>query len=236
MNEINTNLNPDLIFAKLDRLDKKGADEKIEACVWNQFAKVAGGKEIKNEILKEDAIKSISTYIARASSEVKEQIANFLNMQSSRNEYLKANYTEEQRQSLLMTDEELEQKRQELAKEVVDVKASNGMNYETAMKKISKLWLDFMGMGSTGFYHTVPDFGAKELERLELEIRKYCPEYIPEFIQAKDALLELQSKNPEIRAKYESYREVCNSIGSRKAGKKMAEMFEEKLKGRFGIS
>ena len=229
--EINPNLNAEAIFAKLDSYDKKGSDGKIEACIWNKFAKVAGGKEIKNEINKENAIKSISTYIARASDEVKKQIAVFLSFQGMLDDHMKEIYTEEQREYALMTDDELEAKRLELAEEVFFTKASNGMGYALAKEKLSELWVSIVGMGPNSLEAMfVHDLDAKKLNYLESAIRKYCPQFLNEFLQAKDAVEELESKNPGIKDSYESYKDVCRQQNAKKSAQKLLE----KVRGRLG--
>lgn len=59
------------MFKQLDQKDGKKADNKIEASVWNKFVKeIAGtGKEIKTGIDKENALKSIRTYLARQNAD-----------------------------------------------------------------------------------------------------------------------------------------------------------------------
>lgn len=53
------------IARQLDRKDTKGEDGKIEASIWNEFVADKGGKQIKNSITVENAIKSIAAYISR---------------------------------------------------------------------------------------------------------------------------------------------------------------------------
>lgn len=58
------------IFSKLDSQDSKGTDNKIEASIWNKFVSDKGGKEISNYIKKENAVKSIISYLTNMSKKV----------------------------------------------------------------------------------------------------------------------------------------------------------------------
>lgn len=78
-NEVN--LNPEHIFSILDKADGK-ADQKINASIWNQFAQICGGNKIQSEISQSDAMRSITTYISRATEATKKKIAEFVNKKS----------------------------------------------------------------------------------------------------------------------------------------------------------
>lgn len=71
-------LNANDIFARLDAADGKN-DGRINKSIWNAFAAIAGGKEINNFIEKTNAIRSISSYLSKASDEVKAKISEYLN-------------------------------------------------------------------------------------------------------------------------------------------------------------
>ena len=58
------------IFSKLDSQDSKGSDNKIEASIWNKFVSDKGGKEISNYIKKENAVKSIISYLTNMSKKL----------------------------------------------------------------------------------------------------------------------------------------------------------------------
>lgn len=60
------------IAKELDKKDKGGEDNKIEASVWNEFVANKGGKQIKSHISLDNAIKSISTYLAKNATETGE--------------------------------------------------------------------------------------------------------------------------------------------------------------------
>lgn len=67
MTKINSNPNVASILAQnLDAKDGK-QDGKINANVWNEFVQGKGGKTIKYSITVENAMKSISTYLAKNS-------------------------------------------------------------------------------------------------------------------------------------------------------------------------
>ena len=58
------------IFSKLNSQDSNGTDDKIEASIWNKFVSDKGGKEISNYIKKENAVKSIISYLTNMSKKV----------------------------------------------------------------------------------------------------------------------------------------------------------------------
>lgn len=53
------------IALELDKKDSHGEDGKIEASIWNKFVEDKGGKQIRNSITLENAVKSITTYLAK---------------------------------------------------------------------------------------------------------------------------------------------------------------------------
>jgi hypothetical protein len=53
------------IARQLDNQDSNKGDGKIEASIWNEFVADKGGRQIRNSITLGNAIKSITTYIAR---------------------------------------------------------------------------------------------------------------------------------------------------------------------------
>lgn len=53
------------IALELDKKDSCGKDGKIEASIWNKFVEDKGGKQIRESITLENAIKSITTYLAK---------------------------------------------------------------------------------------------------------------------------------------------------------------------------
>lgn len=79
------NLNAAKIYEVLDAQDTcvggKQGDGQISASLWNIFAKNAGGNSIKNYIKKDNAIAAINRYLQKASAEIKNDIARFLNIQ-----------------------------------------------------------------------------------------------------------------------------------------------------------
>ena len=87
-NEIN--LNPETIYRRLDELDGGlGTDNKgetfIRKSIWNEFADICGGKHINEQITKDDAMRSIKTYIQRATADTKKKIAQFLGLNNQNN-------------------------------------------------------------------------------------------------------------------------------------------------------
>lgn len=58
------------IFSKLNSQDSNGTDDKIEASIWNKFVSDKGGKEINNYIKKENAVKSIISYLTNMSKKL----------------------------------------------------------------------------------------------------------------------------------------------------------------------
>lgn len=64
MPEININNYARLIAQKLDSQDSNAGDNKIEASIWNKFVADKGGKTINNNITLDNAVKSISSYLA----------------------------------------------------------------------------------------------------------------------------------------------------------------------------
>ena len=63
------------IAMALDAKDGK-SDGKISASIWNEFVADKGGKTIQHSINMENAIKSISTYLARNAESMKENVNN----------------------------------------------------------------------------------------------------------------------------------------------------------------
>lgn len=63
------------IAMALDAKDGK-SDGKISASIWNEFVADKGGKTIQNSINMDNAIKSISTYLARNAESMKENVNN----------------------------------------------------------------------------------------------------------------------------------------------------------------
>ncbi len=63
------------IAMALDAKDGK-SDGKISASIWNEFVADKGGKTIQNSINLDNAIKSISTYLARNAESMKENVNN----------------------------------------------------------------------------------------------------------------------------------------------------------------
>lgn len=57
------------IAKTLDKKDKNGKDNKIEASIWNSFVSDKGGKNIKSYISVNSAIKSITTYLYKQAKE-----------------------------------------------------------------------------------------------------------------------------------------------------------------------
>ena len=110
--EINrVNLNAAEMFDKLDAKDGK-ADNKIQASIWNEFAETAGGNKINNCILKENALKSIQSYLKRASEGTKEAISNLLG-QSKPAASAPATVAEEVVASAVVSEAEVEQETEE---------------------------------------------------------------------------------------------------------------------------
>lgn len=60
------------IAKELDKKDNGGEDNKIEASIWNEFVADKGGKQIRSHISLDNAIKSITTYLARNSAKTGE--------------------------------------------------------------------------------------------------------------------------------------------------------------------
>ena len=73
MTEINPILKNTSAYKIAENLDKQDgtADGKISASIWNEFVKDKGGKEVKEFINIEDAMKSITTYAIRGAKAAK---------------------------------------------------------------------------------------------------------------------------------------------------------------------
>lgn len=64
------------VFQSLDAKDGNN-DGKISASIWNEFADKVGGKHINNFITKQNALRSISTYLKRGGEIVKQAIYDY---------------------------------------------------------------------------------------------------------------------------------------------------------------
>lgn len=82
---INVNLNAYVIQRNLDLKDGTG-DGCIEKSIWDSFADITGGKHINNRIEYSNAMKSINSYLRRASEETINKICEFFGWQSSTSE------------------------------------------------------------------------------------------------------------------------------------------------------
>ncbi len=236
------NLNVNEIFAKLDAMDGGGADGKIEASIWNTFADVAGGKHIKNFINKDNAIKSISAYIARASEDVKNKISDFLknsNASSTNNtsatdtsstantiETLDAGtfrsrlidfWREEEAPAIKQAKEE-----QPKLEEKIGAKASNGMSYKEAqgiMRRIYSLFGSGVAVTKTSESfleipsHDKIEWLGKVLSSLASE-KERAKELYELFSEAKSAIYELEKNNPDILQSYKKYSDNKDKYGS----------------------
>lgn len=83
-NNISLSLNANKIFSCLDAKDGN-VDKKISAKKWNEFAKLAGGKDITHGILEDNALKSINYYLSKLSEESKKSIVEYLGVEFSDN-------------------------------------------------------------------------------------------------------------------------------------------------------
>lgn len=236
------NLNVNEIFAKLDAMDGGGADGKIEASIWNAFADVAGGKHIKNFINKDNAIKSISAYIARASEDVKNKISDFVknsNASSTNNTSATGNcsttntietldagtfrlglidlWREKNAPAIKQAKEE-----QPKLEEKIGTKASNGMSYKEAQGIMRRLYSLF-GSG-VAVTKTIESFlkipSHDQIEWLGEVLssmpsnRKRVKECYGLFLKAKSAIYELERDNPDILQSYKKYSDNKDKYGS----------------------
>lgn len=217
MNKINTNLNPEMIFAKLDSFDTKGSDEKIEASIWNKFADLAGGNHIKKEICKEDALKSIANYLARATDEIKENIQGFI----WKEELITENMSPEKKELHNMSDQDLKNKYNELSKQFIETKSSAGMSYKEARYKLWELW-DRVANAQLTPLPVDSKLDKKQLQYLENGIKTYFPELLEKFNSAKKTIEEFENADPEFENKYEYFKLVENEYRLR---------FDKKQKG-----
>lgn len=199
------NMSPEVIFAKLDSLDNKGADEKIEASIWNKFADIAGGKHIKNEINKSDALKSISSYLTKATDEIKQNIQAFIWKESLITETM----TPEQKELHNMSDKDLKNKYEELSQQFIKTKSSAGMSYKEARYKLWELW-DRVANAQLNPLPFDSKLDKKQLQYLENGIKAYFPEYIEDFYAAKETIEEFENTDPEFENKYEYFKLVEN--------------------------
>ena len=74
----NFQIKANAVFQTLDAKDKGGADGRIEASIWNEFADKVGGKHINQYITQQNAVKSINAYIKRGGEIVKQAIYDYL--------------------------------------------------------------------------------------------------------------------------------------------------------------
>lgn len=79
---INVNLNADAIWQQLDIKDGT-KDSKINNSVWNEFADITGGNHINEFIDEKNALRSINSYLKRASKETINNICKFLGWNNS---------------------------------------------------------------------------------------------------------------------------------------------------------
>lgn len=230
------NLNVNEIFAKLDAMDGGGADGKIEASIWNTFADVAGGKHIKNFINKDNAIKSISAYIARASEDVKNKISDFV--KNSNIDNTKATGNSSTTNTTSKTDEDstisrmieeretaIKQAKEEQPKleEKIRVKASNGMSYKEAqgiMRRINSLFRHGVAVTKTMEClleipsHDQIEWLGEVLSSMPSN-RKRVKECYELFLKAKSAIYELERDNPDILKNYNEYYENKTKYGKK---------------------
>lgn len=227
------NLNVNEIFAKLDAMDSRGTDGKIEASIWNSFADVAGGKHIKNFINKDNALKSISAYIARASEDVKNKISDFVkNSNASSTNNTSATDSSSTANTTGETVEEsdiikkwkagIKQAKEEQPKleEKIGAKASNGMSYKEAqgiMRRLVGRWGRAMVATMEGLL-SIPSH--EEIEYLESAMSQ--PSFIGQFRdqlellrKAKSAIYELERENPDIFKNYKKYYENKSRYGKK---------------------
>lgn len=224
------NLNVNEIFAKLDAMDGGGADGKIEASIWNTFADVAGGKHIKNFINKDNAIKSISAYIARASEDVKNKISDFV--KNSNIDNTKATGNSSTTNTTSKTDEDstisrmieeretaIKQAKEEQPKleEKIRVKASNGMSYKEAQGIMRRFFVR-LAYGSLGMQECllpIPSHDEIEWMGKCLSSNERSKAGYELFLKAKSAIYELERENSDIFKNYKKYYE--NKFNYRKA-------------------
>ena len=76
-NVSNMKVNTNAVFQSLDIKDGN-ANNKIDASIWNAFARQVGGKTIKSSINESNAIRSINAYLKRGGETVKRIICEFL--------------------------------------------------------------------------------------------------------------------------------------------------------------
>lgn len=69
VNKLSGTTSASQLAQKLDAADGK-QDGKIEASIWNEFVADKGGKQIQNHITVNNAVKSITTYVARESKKL----------------------------------------------------------------------------------------------------------------------------------------------------------------------
>lgn len=82
---INVNLNAEAIWQTLDTKDGI-KDGKIKKNIWDSFADITGGNHINNCIEERSAMKSINTYLRRASEETINKICEFLGWNNSKSD------------------------------------------------------------------------------------------------------------------------------------------------------
>lgn len=82
---INVNLDAEAIWQTLDLKDGT-KDRKIEKSIWDAFADAAGGNHINNFIEERNAMKSINSYLKRASEETINKICEFLGWNNSKSD------------------------------------------------------------------------------------------------------------------------------------------------------
>ena len=208
MNVNGSNLNANEIFAKLDSMGN-GNDGKIEASIWNQFADIAGGNHINNYIEQQSALKSIQTYLSKATSEVKNKIAEYVN--SGKTDYSSADeaYNELQKQVEQKTETEKKarveyNKKIEAHEKIVNTPASNGLSYKDARVLIKSIHdslfkrLEKKGMRPSDVYIDIAtgesvawrdryDYYLNENEKADLE-------------RADAAIVELEQRYPGIKS------------------------------------
>ena len=80
LSKMNVNLTAEAIFQKLDTSNGTQNDQKIEASIWNKFAEVTGGNTIENFIERDNAIKSIKSYLEKGGEAVKQKIVEFFGL------------------------------------------------------------------------------------------------------------------------------------------------------------
>lgn len=153
-----TNLNNASAATIANVLDAKdgNTDGKIKASIWNEFVADKGGKTIQYEINLDNAVRSITTYLARTGQNVNDLASEWLTKAQESNANIKLSNKTLKSGNLTIT---VDPSGKEIYEFIKDQKGSNGYTYMEASKIVDDIELKARrGWGN----HTYVDSNGKK--------------------------------------------------------------------------